>query len=206
MWNGTVATLKPNPISISAMPDEEQRARGEVEHGDAPGDQREVRRAGRAVHQRDAVEQERRRERAEQEVLERALGGSLAAAVDAGERVHRDRHQLDAEEDDHQVARGGEQHHARRREQDQHVRLGRLDPRAHVVVHAQRDREHRPEQDDDVDEPAEIVERDRARGRPSIAARPLQSIRRMVMPASTMLAMPTRALMLVAVGAPARPR
>ena len=144
------------------MPTISSGLRRQVEDRDAAGDDREVRRAGRAVDERDAVQQERRGERAEQEVLERALGRAFAAAVDAGERVHRDRHQLDAEEDDHEVARRGEQHHARRREQDEHVRLGRRDARCACC---------RPcssaiakigaEQDDDVDQPAEVVDRDR---------------------------------------------
>ena len=90
-------------------------------------DPREVRRARRAVDECDAVQQKRRRECTEQEVLQRALGRPFAAAVDAGERVDRDRHQLDAEEHDHEIARGGEEHHAGRREQDEHVRFGRLD-------------------------------------------------------------------------------
>ena len=73
MWNGAAATLKPRPTSRNAMPSSstpscEQRGRRE-EVGDAG----EVRRAGAAVDERDAVEEHRRRERAEQEVLEPGL-------------------------------------------------------------------------------------------------------------------------------------
>jgi hypothetical protein len=90
----------------------------------------ELRGPGRAVDERDAVQQEARREGAEQEVLERGLGALRAAAVEARQHVHGERHDLDAEEDHHEVARGGEQHHARGREAAQHVGLGDGCPRA----------------------------------------------------------------------------
>ena len=76
MWNGTAATLKPRP-------DEEQREPGEQralleqrvlrEELDDAGERRG---AGGAVHERDAVEEDRRRERAEHEVLDARLPAS----------------------------------------------------------------------------------------------------------------------------------
>ena len=75
MWNGTAATLNPKPTSSSAMPTSSSGLRSQAAASAMRSrDRGEVRRARRAVHERDAVQQERRRERAEQEVLERALG------------------------------------------------------------------------------------------------------------------------------------
>src|SRR5690349_6908753 len=111
MWNGTLATLKPNPINSMAMP---MSSNGLDSRWYSAMTLFRSRRPRGAVHQRDAVEQERRRERTEQEILERTLGRALAAAIHAGERVHRHRHQLDAKEHDHEIACGGEQHHSGR--------------------------------------------------------------------------------------------
>ena len=74
MWNGTAATLKPSPTSRSAKPSEQHAVvRAAWSCARNVGDAGEVRRAGRAVDERDAVEEDRRRERAEQEVLEAGL-------------------------------------------------------------------------------------------------------------------------------------
>ena len=75
MWNGAVGDLEAE--ADEQQRDADRRAAGSCRRSIAamrPPIGVEVRRAGGAVHQRDAVEQERRRERAEQEVLERALG------------------------------------------------------------------------------------------------------------------------------------
>ena len=87
MWNGTAATLKQKPTSSSADASQQHRIVEASSPVHARADRRDIRRAGRAVHQRDPVQQESRRERAEQEILERRLG---AAARCAG-RVRRAR-------------------------------------------------------------------------------------------------------------------
>ncbi len=74
MWNGTAATLKPSPTSSSAMPGEqravlEQRVRARGSRAMPVSDVVPV----RAVDERDAVEEDRRRERAEHEVLDAGL-------------------------------------------------------------------------------------------------------------------------------------
>ena len=73
MWNGTAATLKPKPMSRSPRPSAAMSGSGRP--ASCAPMRRQVGRAGRAVDQRDAVEQEAGGERAEQEVLERRLGG-----------------------------------------------------------------------------------------------------------------------------------
>ena len=74
-----------------------------------------------AVGERDAVEEERAREGAEQEVLERRLGARGDVAADAGQHVDRERQDLEREEDDQQIGRRRHQHHAGDREQHQRV-------------------------------------------------------------------------------------
>ena len=72
---------------------------------------------GVAVEQRDAEEEERRGERAEQEVLERRLLREQAAAAgEAAEQVERERQDLERDEHRQQVVRGREHQHAADRE------------------------------------------------------------------------------------------
>ena len=106
--------LETEPNEQQRDADEEQRTTGDRStlRQRALSDRLEVRGPRRAIHESDTIEQERRREGAKQEVLERTLGGANAPSIDAGERVHGDRHQLDTEEHDHEVARRREQHHA----------------------------------------------------------------------------------------------
>ena len=85
----------------------------------------EVHRAGVAVDQRDAVEEEAGGEGAEQEVLHRRfLAEQAPAAGQAAEQVEREREHLERHEHREQVAGGGEEHHPADREQQQRVDLG----------------------------------------------------------------------------------
>ncbi len=65
----------------------------------------ELHRARRAVHQREAVEEEAGREGAEQEVLQRALVGRALLAHQPGEHVETDRHRLEPDEERDEAAR-----------------------------------------------------------------------------------------------------
>ena len=80
----------------------------------AGGDRGRAGRAGGAVDERDAVEQERRGERAEQEVLQRGLAGVQPLLEEPGQHVERQRHELEGQEHHDQVVGRGQQHHARR--------------------------------------------------------------------------------------------
>ena len=85
----------------------------------------ELHRAGVAVDQRDAVEEEAGGEGAEQEVLERRLlAEQPAAAGQAAEQVERQREHLERHEHGEQVVGGREQHHPADREHQQRVDLG----------------------------------------------------------------------------------
>ena len=99
--------LNSRPTSSSAEPEVEQHV------GLAPtccvrarGSSGEVDRVGVAVEQREAVQEERRRERAEQEVLDRRfLREQPAAARQPGHQVQRQRQHLERDEHQQQVVR-----------------------------------------------------------------------------------------------------
>ena len=105
-----------------------QQARSGGTARDTRGDDRNVGTARGAVGQRDSIEEEPRRERTQQEVFEPGLGRLAIAPVERGERVHGDRHDLESQEDDDQVARACHEHRAGRREQDQSKELTSLEP------------------------------------------------------------------------------
>ena len=92
---------------------------------DRVGDAGQRHRAGVAVEQRDAVQEERRGERAEQEVLERRLlGEQPPAAGQPAQQVERQREHLERDEHRQQVVGGREQQHAADREHQQREDLG----------------------------------------------------------------------------------
>ena len=117
--------------------EDEERARDEqAVHrqrtgGDRLAEVAEVDRAGVAVEQGRAEEEERRAERAEQEVLERRLLREQAAAAgEAREDVERQREHLERDEHADEVVRRREEHHAEDREHRQREDLGRQRTRA----------------------------------------------------------------------------
>ena len=84
-------------------------------------------RAGVPVEQREAVEEERRGERPQQEVLDRGfLAEQPTSAGQAAQQVQRERQDLERDEQDQQVVGRGEQHHAGDREHHQREDLGLL--------------------------------------------------------------------------------
>ncbi len=82
------------------------------QRGHGVGDAQQVERAGDAVDQRDAVQQNRRAHRAEHEVLHRRFGRLLFVLEVAGEDVARQRHQLEADVDRGEMDARGHEHHA----------------------------------------------------------------------------------------------
>ncbi len=123
------AGLEEQPDDEQAEPDQQQRvalagAAGRLE------DAAQADRAGVAVEQGEAVEEERRREGAEQEVLHRGfLRQQAPPAGQPGEQVERQREHLQRHEHHQQVVRGREEHHAAEREAHQRERLGLHPPR-----------------------------------------------------------------------------
>jgi hypothetical protein len=93
-------------------------------HGPGP-DVAEPHAADGAVDQGQAVEEEGRRERAQQEVLDgRLLREQPPAAGQAADEVQRETEHLERDEHDEQVVGGDEQHHAADGERGQRVDLG----------------------------------------------------------------------------------
>ena len=108
---------------------EEACREGTLRVGEGVGDPAQVGRAGRAVGERDPVEQYRRGERSQQEILHRRLVRGFGVAAVTGQDVERDREDLDAEKERDQIEGLREEHHARGAEEDQRVIL----PLLHVL-------------------------------------------------------------------------
>ena len=71
-----------------------------------------LRGAGEAEHEGQAEQQDGAGERAQQEVLDGALGGESVALGEAGQDVARQHQQLQADEQDQQVLAAGDEHAA----------------------------------------------------------------------------------------------
>ncbi len=99
--------------------DEADDEAGGAALGQRRGDRLEARVTGEAVDQRRAVEEHAGRERAEHEIFEAGLGGAGVVAVDGGDDVGGERHQLQPEIEADQVVRRDHHQHAERGEQDE---------------------------------------------------------------------------------------
>ncbi len=81
------------------------------------------RRSARSIHQRDPVEEKRRRERAQQEILHRRFGRLERIAAVSRQNVAGDRTHLQADERGEQLLRRSKHAHARRGKQQQRVKF-----------------------------------------------------------------------------------
>ncbi len=115
------AHLEREPAEGEKHRDREQR-RGFVV-ADVTGDLAQQSGTGLAVHQRHAVEHDRGRQHADQEVLDRGLVRPLVVLAPASEHERRDRDRLQRDEDRHEVARRRHHDHAEHRRQQQEVVL-----------------------------------------------------------------------------------
>ncbi len=168
--------LEAEPDREQSHAEQDQRIRTQAIGAHGRGDERQVGQAGPAVDQRDTEQEECARERAQQEILDGTLAGAEVPAVRAGEHVDRHGHQLEADEDHHQVARSGEHHHPDGGQQHQHVQLA--EPQVRLVEVARRDQheESRAEQQDEIHEHAERIERNDP-GRAGILERQQPAVR-----------------------------
>ncbi len=128
-------------------PDQHQRIPEHARLADPVRDAGEVGGPGAAVDEGHPVEQGRRAERADDQVLEPRLQRLLAAEVGRAEDVEGDREGLDRDEEGDQVLRLGQQHHPQHRAEQQRVvlaRAGLLDRGlAHREQHGRRRRRRR---------------------------------------------------------------
>jgi hypothetical protein len=139
---------------------QQHRARGGGRH--RRGDLVEPERPGRSIDERDAVEQESGRERAEQEVLHRRFVRAALRPPRAREHVDADRHHLEAEKNDDEVGRRRHHDHAGDRERDEAVVVAGRDARALEVRHRHQHDEDAGDEEDHREEDAVGVEGERA--------------------------------------------
>ena len=136
----------------------------------------EVGAAGQSVEQRQPVGEDAGGERAQQQVLQRGFVGALVAAQEADQNVGRDRHQFQADEQQHDVVARGHAHHADDGEQDQRVELAVVLVLDFQVVHRHQDGDRGAHQEQVEEVDGEAVHQQRAHEtgglRQSRAARP----------------------------------
>jgi hypothetical protein len=124
-------------------------------------DPREVRRAGRAVQERQAEEQRRGSDGADDEVLQPRLQRALAARLGGAQHVERDRQQLEPEEERDEVLRRDEHEHARRRAEQQAVELAVRGLAGRDVPPGQQRRRDAGDAEEQVEGERELVEAQR---------------------------------------------
>ena len=92
-------------------------------HASRPGtaDIAQIRAAGKSIEQRQAVGEDAGGKRAEQQILQSGFVRAAVAAQEADQHISGNRHQLQADEDEHDVEPGGHAHHAHNREQHERV-------------------------------------------------------------------------------------
>ena len=78
-------------------------------------------RAGRAEHQRHAIEKKCRGERAEQEIFNGGFSADRGAAAESSQNIGGDRRNFQGDEDEYQFDGGRHEAHADRAEQNQAV-------------------------------------------------------------------------------------
>ena len=103
-----------------------------------------------AVDHGNAVEKERRGERAEQEILERCFVGNQRAAAETDQHVGGNRAHLQADESGDEFVGAREDAHPGGREQNQRVIFAALDTFAIEIVERAENGERGGDDDDDV--------------------------------------------------------
>ena len=119
----------------------------------------ELRGAGVAEHEGQAEEEDGARERAQQEVLDGALGGEPVALGEAGQQVARQHQQLEAQEEDEQVLAAGDEHAAADGEEQRGRELGQRQPPRRQVVGREEQGQQADADEHHVEEDGEQVAR-----------------------------------------------
>ncbi len=132
------------------------RSRGGGEDGG------EVGRPRRAEDQRDPIDDESRRERAEQEIFNACFLGRHHFAVESGKNVERDGEHFEGKEDDNEVGGLHHEHHANHAEEQQGVVFAALQSHAFDVAKGQRHAEQTADELQGVEEGRETVAHDHA--------------------------------------------
>ena len=122
------------------------------------GDAGKAHRAGEAVDQRRAVKQHARGQGAQDEIFEPRLGRAHGIAIDGGDHVEREAHQLEPEIERDQVGRRDEHHHAGGRQQDQDRIFEPLPLLGREIIGGHQDRRRRSGQRQKLEEAGEAVD------------------------------------------------
>ncbi len=160
-WNGAADTLNPRPMMI--MPSARNARCGVAVVPRASSDGGDRGRPGRSEGQRDAIQEERRRKRTQQEILQRSLDAARLALAEACQDVRRDRRDLEADEHHQQLDRAGHQHHARRAEENQREVLAGMRGVAFKIIERAQQRDQHDAGNQQVEEDRERVHLDGAR-------------------------------------------
>ena len=139
-----------------------QRRGAGDDRGQGLVDRVELRRAGQAPDEGDAEQEDRRAERAEQEVLDRAFGGIGVGLVEGGQQVAGQDHQLEPEEQHQQVARRRDQHRAGHREDEDRGELGDRQAARDQVVGAEGDGQRDGGHEQQIEEGGQVIDLVRA--------------------------------------------
>ena len=129
--------------------------------GQEVADLAQVGRPGGSIGQSDAVDEHRRGESTEEEVLEGCLSRFPAQRVEGGQHIEGDRQDLKGQEDHHEVVGLGHHDGPRRRGECQDVVLGGGDALTHEVGVTDHGGDQQSRDDRDGHEGGEAVHRDR---------------------------------------------
>ena len=114
--------------------------------------------AGHAPDIGQSEEQDRARERAKEEVLDRSLGGVRVVAREAGQHVPGQNHQLQGDEEEQQVRRAGDEHRSGDREDEDRRELGHRKPARFQVVSREQDGQGRDGHEQEVQKDGQVVQ------------------------------------------------
>src|SRR6184192_4090664 len=161
MWNGTAATLKPNPTSSSPSPISNIAlcCRPSV----AICTPIRVRFVVAVAPYTSAMPYSRKPEANAPNRKYLSAASAPAALAAAREHVQRDRHELEAEEQHHQILGAGHQHHPQAGEEQQREVLGHPQLLALEVVERDEHRERGRAEEQPVGHEPEVVHRDHGR-------------------------------------------
>src|SRR6476646_2388646 len=114
---------------------------------------------GQAPHEREAEQEDRRAERSQEEVLDRALRRIRVGLVVRREQIPGEDHQLQTQEQDEKVRRRRDEHRAGHGEDENGRELGDREVARQQVVGREEDRQHDDRDEQHVEERGERVDR-----------------------------------------------
>ena len=149
---GDGSDLEPKTDHQEAHANAHERMIGEAALTHCGHDAKQIRRASGAVQQRDAIQQEAGRKGAKEKILHRRFARLQDLMSHAGQDVLRQGHDLQAEENDQEIATGRHQHGAQQSEEEQSVVLSQFQSFLSGVADRQQHGKQSHHQKDDLQE------------------------------------------------------